>query len=86
MRKDDIIEIASNRFIERLGISGDLNFSHKIGHMSNNVITVNVISINTDRLLISITSQEPEWELSFIENLCLEIFHTRNFKVLNYKI
>lgn len=86
MRKDDIIEIASNRFIERLGISDDLNFSHKIGHLSNNVITVDVILVNTDRLLISITSQEPEWEFSFIENLCLEIFHTRNFKVLNYKI
>lgn len=86
MRDANIIEVACDRLVERLGIIGNLIFCDKIGHLSNNIVTIDIISVSIDRILISIASKEFIWQPSFIENLCMEIFHTRNFKVLNYQI
>lgn len=86
MRDTDIIKVVCDRFIERLGITGDIEFHDKIGHISNDSVTIDFVSVNIGRFLIFITSQKLLWEPLFIENLCIEIFHTKNFKVLNYQI
>ena len=82
----DIIRIAFDRFIERLGIFDHLIFRDKIGHLSNDVVVIDVIWVNLDRVLVSIVSKDAIWQPSFIENLCFEIFHTTKIKILDYKM
>ncbi len=86
MRDVDILKVICCRFIERLGFIENLVFCDKIGHLSNSIATIDIISVSINRILISIASQESIWQPLFIENLCVEIFHTRNFKILNYQI
>lgn len=86
MHDADIIKVAFDRFIERLGILGNLAFCDKIGHLSNDVVVIDVILVSLGRMLVSMVSKDAIWQPSFIENLCIEIFHTRNIKVLDYKM
>ncbi len=82
----NIISMACNRLIERLSVDGNLVFGDKIGHLKARVATIDVALIGNDRLLVSITSKKVKWQPLFIENVCIEIFHTRKFKVLNYQM
>lgn len=81
----DVIEMACKRYIERLGIVGDFILRDQIGNLSQDGIRIDVAWVNIDRLFVSFVSNEMLWDQSQIENLCLEIFHTRDFKVLNYQ-
>ena len=85
MCKTNIIKMACERFIERLSIIGDFAFSDRIGRLATDDVKVDMVWIINDRLLISITSLELKWNKFQIENLCMEIFHTSEFVVLNYR-
>ena len=81
----NIIKMACERLIERLSIIGDFTFSDRIGYLATDEVKVDVVWGTNDRLLVSISSIEKKYNKSQIENLCMEIFHTREFVVLNYK-
>lgn len=86
MHDAEIIKVAFDRFIERLGILGNLVFCDRIGHLSNDIVVIDVIPVSLNRILVSMVSKETIWQPLYIENLCVEIFHTRNIKVLDYKM
>ena len=81
----NIIKIACERLIERLSITGDFVFSDRMGYLATDEVKVDIFWDTNDRLLVSITSLEMKYNKSQIENLCMEIFHTREFVVLNYQ-
>lgn len=85
MCNSNIIKLACERLIERLSIIGDFSFSDRIGYLATEEVKVDVVWDANDRLLVSITSLEMKYDKSQIENLCIEIFHTREFVVLNYQ-
>lgn len=84
MRDYNIIKMVCDRLLERLSICGKLNFVNKIGHLSKRAVIIDVVIIDIDRLIISIMSKEARWQPTFVEGLCVEIFHTRDFNVLIY--
>lgn len=86
MHDSGIIKVAFDRFIERFGIHGNLVFFDRIGHLSNDIVVIDVILVSLGRILVSMVSKDVIWQPVFIENLCIEIFHTQNIKVLDYKM
>ena len=78
-----VLNNAFCRLLERLGIEEKIIFLDKIATTSNDILSINMILIDTRQLIILIKSEKKTWEQSFIENLCIEIFHTRNFKIIN---
>lgn len=85
MNSTSVIKKACDRFIERLGVAGKVVFFDKLGHLLKDDVKIDVVWINHDRLLISIISDEMMWKKFEIENLCVEIFHTRKYTVLDYR-
>lgn len=85
MCNSKIIKIACERLIERLNIMGVFIYSDRIGYLATEDDKLDVVWTINDRLIVSINSLELKWNKSQIENLCMEIFHTKEFIVLNYQ-
>ena len=86
MKEMEILDIACNRFIERLGFQETISFEGASAMINNTNESVGIMLEGNNRLIISITSKDKRWGTGFIENICIEVFHTWNFNVFDYKI
>ena len=79
---NDIFELAMRRFMERLGVNNfSVSNSENSMHFTAERVAVNILTSVGNRKIFGHMKSLIPFALPFLENILLEIFHTRNFNI-----